>query len=72
MLTIEESKIFASRSALGSFLKGTGIEVGAGNRPFPVPQNVEVIYGDVRDSDSQKKYGEIFYSVKMLKLCRAG
>ena len=55
-MTIDEAKIEASRSALGSLLKGTGIEVGAGSRPFPVPESVKVFYGDIRDSKSLVTY----------------
>jgi SAM-dependent methyltransferase len=55
-MTIEEAKIEASRSAMGSFLRGNGIEVGAGDRPFPVPDFVNVKYGDVRDAESLQVY----------------
>jgi SAM-dependent methyltransferase len=33
-----------------------GVEVGAGSRPFPVPQNVTVSYGDIRDSERLATY----------------
>lgn len=35
-----------------AFITGVGIEVGAGNRPFPVPEGVKVLYGDIRDGQS--------------------
>jgi hypothetical protein len=38
------------------FLKGTGIEVGAGDTPFPLPEGVSCYYGDVRDSADLAKY----------------
>ncbi|MDP9634550.1 UNVERIFIED_ORG: hypothetical protein J2W85_006637 [Ensifer adhaerens] len=33
-----------------AFISGKGIEVGGGDRPFPVLDSVEVSYGDIRDS----------------------
>jgi SAM-dependent methyltransferase len=38
------------------FLNGRGVEVGAGDRPFPVPKHVEVLYGDIRDVSSVQTY----------------
>lgn len=41
---------------MSSWLRGSGIEVGAGNRPFDVPPSINVLYGDVRDDDALKAY----------------
>lgn len=50
-------EINARRSAVAArFLSGEGLEVGAGDRPFPVPENVRVIYGDIRDAASVQTY----------------
>jgi SAM-dependent methyltransferase len=38
------------------FLEGEGVEVGAGDRPFPLPPHVRVFYGDIRDSASIQGY----------------
>ena len=51
--------MLAARASLtGKYLKAgdVGVEVGAGSRPFPVPNGVQVIYGDVRDADSLSTY----------------
>ena len=34
------------RQFIGSALEGTGLEVGAGSGPFPVPLDCKVLYGD--------------------------
>lgn len=44
-------KAIASRS-----LKGNGLEVGAGDRPFPVPEHVRICYGDIRGRESLQSY----------------
>lgn len=45
------------RAAIGrKYLTGTGVEVGAGNRPFPLPEGARVIYGDIRDQASVERY----------------
>lgn len=44
------------RSIADVFLRGAGIEVGAGPRPWPVPDCVEVEYGDIRDRDALERY----------------
>ncbi|MEW9535718.1 methyltransferase domain-containing protein [Agrobacterium radiobacter] len=52
-----EVEVLSARKALSEiFLKGKGIEVGAGSRPFPLPDGVECYYGDVLDSASLEKY----------------
>ncbi|CAN5540919.1 hypothetical protein BH18VER1_BH18VER1_18210 [soil metagenome] len=38
------------------YLVGNGIEVGAGNRPFPLQETVRVSYGDIRDLASVERY----------------
>ncbi len=38
------------------FLTGIGVEVGAGNRPFPVPRHAQVFYGDIRDLVALQQY----------------
>jgi SAM-dependent methyltransferase len=37
------------RTVAEIFLRGDGVEVGAGDRPWPVPERVRCFYGDVRD-----------------------
>jgi hypothetical protein len=50
-------KVEGARVLVGNaFIKGTGIEVGAGNRPFPLPAGASVIYGDVRNENELKIY----------------
>ena len=44
------------RAVAERFLTGQGLEVGAGNRPFPVPEHVRVLYGDIRDAASIQDY----------------
>lgn len=39
-----------------AFVSGVGIEVGGGNRPFPVGENAKVSYGDIRDADELDTY----------------
>ena len=51
------TEIKLQRSAVAArFLTGRGLEVGAGDRPFPVPQHVQVFYGDIRDAASIQTY----------------
>lgn len=52
-----EEEVQRARKAIASrFLKGNGLEVGAGSRPFPVPMDVRVCYGDIRGSASLESY----------------
>src|ERR1700731_3855652 len=44
------------RAVAERFLTGEGLEVGAGDRPFPVPGHVRVFYGDIRDTASIQGY----------------
>ena len=39
-----------------AFVHGHGIEVGGGDRPFPVGKDATVIYGDIRDASNLKAY----------------
>jgi SAM-dependent methyltransferase len=46
-----------ARKAIATrFLRGNGLEVGAGSRPFPVPDNVRIGYGDIRGRESLESY----------------
>src|SRR5436190_6176609 len=38
------------------FLAGSGVEVGAGDRAWPVPARVQCFYGDVRDKVGLGEY----------------
>jgi SAM-dependent methyltransferase len=50
-------EIKGARNAVAHlFLKGQGIEVGAGDRPFPLPDGAQCHYGDTRDRDELNKY----------------
>ncbi len=52
-----EAEVLSARKTISEiFLKGKGIEVGAGSRPFPLPEGVECYYGDVLDSSGLEKY----------------
>lgn len=51
------AEVHGARSAIGQmFLRGTGIEVGAGSRPFPLPPGARCFYGDVRDRAALASY----------------
>jgi SAM-dependent methyltransferase len=52
-----EEEVQRARKAMAlRFLKGNGLEVGAGSRPFPVPDDVRVCYGDIRSPASLESY----------------
>lgn len=53
---MDKARMVATRLAMSSWLKGTGIEVGAGNRPFHVRDGLNVIYGDIRDDEALSNY----------------
>lgn len=58
---LEEAKyaaeVHGARQAIaGIFVKGKGVEVGAGARPFPIPRGTECFHGDVLDAASLAKY----------------
>jgi SAM-dependent methyltransferase len=44
------------RAIAERFLAGQGVEVGAGDRPFPVPQHARVSYGDIRSTAAIQEY----------------
>ena len=44
------------RAIAERFLTGKGVEVGAGDRPFPVPQHARVSYGDIRGMAAIQEY----------------
>ncbi|WIW88951.1 methyltransferase domain-containing protein [Sphingobium sp. V4] len=51
------SEIQGVRFALASqYCKGRGIEVGAGDRPFPLPDGATALYGDCRDQEELSRY----------------
>ena len=50
-------QVQSARKAIAArFLKGNGLEVGAGDRPFPVPEHVRICYGDIRGRESLQSY----------------
>lgn len=54
---LEVVEIAATRRAVAHlFLKGDGIEVGAGDRPFALPEGARCQYGDIRDRPSLNEY----------------
>jgi SAM-dependent methyltransferase len=46
----------ARRTLARVFCRGSGIEVGAGTRPWPLPRGASCFYGDVRDEVRLAKY----------------
>ena len=54
--TPEEQMNAARRELSEQFIRGRGIEVGAGSRPFPIPAGARCFYGDVRDAESLTTY----------------
>jgi len=42
----------ARRAIAHSFISGSGLEIGAASRPFPLPAGVSCFYGDVNDHDA--------------------
>jgi SAM-dependent methyltransferase len=58
-----EAEVYGARKAVAeTFLRGSGIEVGAGSRPFPLPKGANCYYGDIRDAAELAAYfkaGEI-------------
>jgi SAM-dependent methyltransferase len=52
-----EREVQAARRAVAEvFLRGHGVEVGAGPRPFPLPATATCHYGDIRDAKGLKFY----------------
>ena len=53
----EEKAIQKTRKAIAmTYLSGRGIEVGAGDRPFPLPEAARVSYGDIRPQAGLENY----------------
>ncbi len=53
----DEETIGTARAELSRrFVRGRGLELGAGTRPFPVFASAEVSYGDIRDRASLESY----------------
>ena len=53
----EDEEIATVRAELSQrFISGSGLELGAGTRPFPVPAGAQVSYGDIRDLASLQSY----------------
>jgi SAM-dependent methyltransferase len=60
----EEEVIRSIRATIGAtYLSGMGLEVGAGDRPFPVPGGSQMIYGDIRN---QKQVAEYFLNSEVV------
>jgi len=52
-----EHDIMTARRVIADlFIRGHGIEVGAGSRPFPIPEGATCFYGDIRDGDALKAH----------------
>ena len=51
------AEVRKARTEIGrTFLAGRGIEVGAGDRPFPVPASAHILYGDIRKHEELEGY----------------
>jgi SAM-dependent methyltransferase len=51
------SEVQGVRKAIAEiFIKGVGLEVGAGDRPFPLPAGIKCFYGDILDTPALAKY----------------
>jgi len=51
------NEVMVVRQTIGAiFLTGNGLEVGAGNRPWPIPPHAKCYYGDLIDEGGLKKY----------------
>lgn len=56
-MTEDEKSIFHIRSTISEkYLSGYGAEVGAGDRPWPLPKQATAFYGDVRDLTGLELY----------------
>jgi SAM-dependent methyltransferase len=54
---LESQIISAARKVFSDvFIRGAGIEIGAGTRPFPLPPGVQCFYGDSLDHDALAQY----------------
>lgn len=53
----EVAEVLKVRTEIGlAFLSGCGIEVGPGDRPFPIPAAAHISYGDIRKHDALESY----------------
>lgn len=52
----EQEVALVRRVISDMFLKGSGIEVGAGPRPFPLPNGTQCLYGDNRNASELDSY----------------
>ena len=51
------AEVLRVRTEIGRvFLKGRGVEVGPGDRPFPVPATAQIAYGDIRKHEALENY----------------
>jgi SAM-dependent methyltransferase len=50
------ARMIATRLTMSAWLHGSGIEVGAGSQPYPVRDDLKVLYGDIRNESGLKKY----------------
>jgi SAM-dependent methyltransferase len=47
------AEVLKTRTEIGArFLKDYGIEVGPGDRPFPIPASAQILYGDIRKHEA--------------------
>jgi len=53
----QELEVRVTRRTLGRvYLRGRGVEVGAGTRPWPIPPGAKCFYGDKRDQSELNQY----------------
>jgi SAM-dependent methyltransferase len=51
------AEVLRVRTEIGlAFLKGRGVEVGPGDRPFPIPATAQISYGDIRKHEALESY----------------
>ena len=51
------TEVLNARGKIGRiFLSGNGIEVGPGDRPFPLPPFAQISYGDIRKEEALENY----------------
>jgi SAM-dependent methyltransferase len=51
------AEVLKVRTEIGqTFLKGRGVEVGPGDRPFPLPAGARISYGDIRKHEALANY----------------
>ena len=51
------AEVLQARAKIATeYLTGHGIEVGPGNRPFPLPSTAHILYGDIRTSEALQNY----------------